>query len=417
MNAERIDLLILARLAGPIKKAPGPKVVRTDVGRYVAAHLSEGEWQAGFDDRVAALRARGDIVADKWAISDSGQVRVAQLLGMESVPEWRKVRQRCLPALALALEPGDADVRKRMGDADGIRSAVLQRTYALSGSRTPTAKQAMARLAWRVFGRETDASMSDSSVIAHALCRYLPEDSRGGRNKEKIFNLLAARSAGAMRSDPDSVRDALIAGWVGAPEGAVAPLARGVVLEPRPLTPSLPGAATSTPDESVEAPAISAPAPSEEAPAEAQTAIEAPVEASVEASAEAPIEVSVEAPIEAPPASAPESPAPTPVETFDLAGFAQVVREAAQHIPEGEGRFGPHKVFISAIWRQLESHALLAGMDVNTFKDHLAEANRQDLLALHRADLVTVMDPVSVAESEVHYGNAIYHFVERIPER
>lgn len=45
------------------------------------------------------------------------------------------------------------------------------------------------------------------------------------------------------------------------------------------------------------------------------------------------------------------------------------------------------------------------------FKARLVEANRDGLLTLSRADLVEVMDPARVTESETHYLNATFHFV------
>ena len=50
-------------------------------------------------------------------------------------------------------------------------------------------------------------------------------------------------------------------------------------------------------------------------------------------------------------------------------------------------------------------------MDLDAFKERLAEANNARLLDLSRADLVQAMDPEDVRESEVHYLNATFHFV------
>jgi hypothetical protein len=33
------------------------------------------------------------------------------------------------------------------------------------------------------------------------------------------------------------------------------------------------------------------------------------------------------------------------------------------------------------------------------------------MLTLSRADLVQIMDPTDVAESETHYRNAVFHFI------
>jgi hypothetical protein len=96
--------------------------------------------------------------------------------------------------------------------------------------------------------------------------------------------------------------------------------------------------------------------------------------------------------------------------SFNLAGFAEAVREAARSSPTG--RFGDHKVFISHIWRRLQEQCAFPGMNEAEFKRRLTEANHVGLLALSRADLVEAMDPEDVRTSETPYLNATYHFVQ-----
>jgi hypothetical protein len=97
-----------------------------------------------------------------------------------------------------------------------------------------------------------------------------------------------------------------------------------------------------------------------------------------------------------------------PVE-FDLAGFANTVKVAARDCPTG--RFGDNKVFINHVWRHLAGEPGVSGLDLDTFKQKLVEANRTNLLTLSRADLVSVMNTEDVQESETHYLNAVFHFI------
>jgi hypothetical protein len=94
---------------------------------------------------------------------------------------------------------------------------------------------------------------------------------------------------------------------------------------------------------------------------------------------------------------------------FDLDSFARTVKAVARACPTG--RFGDNKVFISHVWRRLADEPAFAGLDLTTFKQRLSEANRADLLNLSRADLVSVMNPVDVQESETRYLNAVFHFI------
>jgi hypothetical protein len=94
-------------------------------------------------------------------------------------------------------------------------------------------------------------------------------------------------------------------------------------------------------------------------------------------------------------------------EDFDLASFARAVHEAAR--APGAERFGDDEVFISSIWRELTKRK--PELDLPAFKRRLLEAHRAGLVRLERADLVQVMNPVTVRESEIEYLNATFHFV------
>jgi hypothetical protein len=88
----------------------------------------------------------------------------------------------------------------------------------------------------------------------------------------------------------------------------------------------------------------------------------------------------------------------------DLPSFAAVVNRAAAASPTGW--FGPNKVFINHVHRQLAD-----GGSLDAFKRRLVEANTAGLVTLARADLVGAMDPVDVRESETRYLTAEFHFI------
>jgi hypothetical protein len=96
-------------------------------------------------------------------------------------------------------------------------------------------------------------------------------------------------------------------------------------------------------------------------------------------------------------------------EPFDLEAFANTVKAVARTSPTGW--FGDNKVFINHVWRQVENEPRFAPLGPDGFKERLAEANRENLLTLSRADLVQVMNPADVRESETAYLNAVFHFI------
>lgn len=104
-------------------------------------------------------------------------------------------------------------------------------------------------------------------------------------------------------------------------------------------------------------------------------------------------------------------PEPEPVidEPFDLEMFANTVKSAARTCPSG--RFAGYKVFINHVWNQLRDEPRFFALGLDGFKAKLVEANRANLLTLSRADLVQLMDPADVRESETTYLTATFHFI------
>jgi hypothetical protein len=96
-------------------------------------------------------------------------------------------------------------------------------------------------------------------------------------------------------------------------------------------------------------------------------------------------------------------------EPFDLEMFANTVKSAARTCPTG--RFGGYKVFINHVWNQLRDEPRFSPLGLDGFKAKLVEANRANLLTLSRADLVQLMDPADVRESETTYLTATFHFI------
>jgi hypothetical protein len=101
---------------------------------------------------------------------------------------------------------------------------------------------------------------------------------------------------------------------------------------------------------------------------------------------------------------------PQPPEPFDLPAFAATVRALAARSPAAD-RFHDNKVFIAPLWRASQREPAFPQMTLDEFKQRLLEANAQHLLHLSRADMVQAMDPRLVAESEIKYLNATFHFV------
>jgi hypothetical protein len=88
-------------------------------------------------------------------------------------------------------------------------------------------------------------------------------------------------------------------------------------------------------------------------------------------------------------------------------GALEMTRRAVLSMPS-RGRFGPDKVFISAIYDQI---APALGWSIDQFKRWLAKANQEEALDLSRADGQGDMDADLVHRSEIVDRGATLHFV------
>jgi hypothetical protein len=88
----------------------------------------------------------------------------------------------------------------------------------------------------------------------------------------------------------------------------------------------------------------------------------------------------------------------------------ELVREAIPLVGS-DGRVGSEKVFVSALWHRIVNDGRASKLSLETFKHWLVHANRDQLLALERADAVGAMDARLVAESEIKSLGTTFHFV------
>lgn len=99
----------------------------------------------------------------------------------------------------------------------------------------------------------------------------------------------------------------------------------------------------------------------------------------------------------------------SPVTPADLSEFARQIQELARH--SQTGRFGDNKVFLSHLWKHFQKESPRTGITRQEFDDRLLEANRQNLIILSRADLISEMDPADVEASEIALPHATFHFI------
>ncbi|WP_342379677.1 hypothetical protein NVS55_09230 [Myxococcus stipitatus] len=220
------------RLAGLILTwlAPRPqrRGTRSDLEKtlrsFVEHRLSRSEWKSRLDSELEALLREGLVKLQGKAtleLTPSGSSRVLQFLRVEQLPKgltWKKLKATYLLAHCLDL-PLSKPVAQRLSDADGMRAAVLAREYPAVAEGAPSLSQLRDRLLWKQLGVDSQKPFSLRAVQAHLLGQLLETEVKDPR---KAVEQLAARAAGASRTDAEALRQTLLRDWAFATPAAPA---------------------------------------------------------------------------------------------------------------------------------------------------------------------------------------------------
>lgn len=228
IDSGKLDLLILMRLSNPPKKA-GPSALRKPLEKYLEAAVPRSQVATLFNERVAALREKGWVAADGFALTGAGRQILAKNIGTDRVV-WRSA-STYVAALSLGLDPADAKVRKRLRSAEGVAAAVLSRNHEL-GAAAPTLNEAVDRLGWKLLTGEA-GKLTLNGARLHLLSDELGAPARG--DVARTARRLAAKELGATGTEAAQLGDSLGRRWLAAaPTPPIAPPAA----EPAPVQPS-----------------------------------------------------------------------------------------------------------------------------------------------------------------------------------
>ncbi|MET0403756.1 MAG: hypothetical protein ABW123_15205 [Cystobacter sp.] len=201
----------------------------------VEHHLGRARWKERCPALVERLREDALLTVGPrggLGLTNEGLAQGLRFLGLESRPRgltWQKLKATSLQALCLGL-PASPATLTWLAEADGVRAALLQRQLGGDGKPTPTLSQVKARLLWRQLGVETHRPFTLLAVQQHLLGTLLEV---AVTDPDHAVEQLAARAAGASRTDADTVRLATVRSWLAAGQDAPAP-----VTPPSPAAPA-----------------------------------------------------------------------------------------------------------------------------------------------------------------------------------
>ena len=395
----RVELMVLARLAAP--KAPtktevaksliqigiplAPPAVLDCVAATLAA-LGGRALVANTPGAVSRKRPRPRRKANnskpakrapalRFCLTETGCLALRTAFELKATPTWKDVCNRIVPTLALGEQPGSKAADVALRSTEAMIASLLRRDRTLGEPATVSqlCDQVISRALGLPPGPVTPAGMRayalamhcgiDSKAdLEHIAARFAPakasRSTRSGKLDRELRTLAAEltrdRCDVDVRSKPSMTR-ALLRRWVSQRDEAD--------------DAQRPSALPSTPLQPSQRPAAG----------DAAEGVLAPV-----ATAADPLLIAVR-------------------ETIPMVG--------------SDGRYGKENVFVSALWRQLDRDRRLPDLSLDHFKRWLVAANREQLLALARADLVDDMDAGLVEDSEIEDLGATFHFVIDRQER
>lgn len=326
-----------------------------DLAALLTPRLPQAEARLAVERALALLVMAGCVREDhaRFAITEAGASALAAELGLKTLPsktDWPRMRDVWLVARALDLCGETASRLKRLAKPEGLRTAIVQKAYALPVRPEASPSKLRSQLAVialeRAFGNKIKSGFDQGGLSAKAgrlLASQLGAAGKDHGTDARLVAALAAEHAGCKKPDADAVRLAVLRRWLGASlEREAAATLRAP--EPTPLQPP-------------------------------------PMVAANDAATARP----------------------------DLSGFSGTVLAMAR--TRAEGWPGNRKAFISHVWQAIRDSRPEWRLTEIEFKCMLAEAHRAGLVVLANADLKDKRTVKEVQESAIAYKNTVWHYV------
>jgi hypothetical protein len=198
MTDERTLTLVRLRLL-----VPGA-LSETKLADSLLAYVDADEpWPERWRAMLERLSREGELTREPLALTALGRERALTAIGLDALPKRASfkglVRQHVVPrALGLTSERA----QKRVQTADGLRAAVL------AGGEA-TLQQAVDALVWKALGMPADGPLSLGKLRERVLARELGRPMPLAR----AVRLAAAQAAGARRTEPDALAEAVVRRW------------------------------------------------------------------------------------------------------------------------------------------------------------------------------------------------------------
>lgn len=360
MNMGTLRDVLLVRIASAGPAGVTRATLRGDIEPLVEHRLTSAEWRRSLDELLFVLLTEGLVVTHRMRLTttDSGMIAATAFLGA-AIParaDWTEVRDVLLVGRALGVEVGQSMRRKKLENAQGLRGAILERSFGLTPAKSATVtglRDTLARKAAAKGSTKTAASAARGKADAgkplrsrRAVERLLRRP-REFASDAALLAELAAEQVGAQQTSLPSLRKAILRKLVGKP------------------------AAGHNKANSGQGKDGAAPRPSSVQPSPASTV---------------------------PPAPA-----------IELGAFCQEVVRQAKACAEGWP--GNRRAYIATVWQRISIAQHGWDLTQEAFKSQLVEAHKAGRLTLAYADLRSKDTIELVQASAVSDRNNEWHFI------
>ena len=201
MKSDRLDALILARVAGSPRGTTAAEVAKA-TARFAPGTLDARAW--------------ADRVAEAWRALVAAGAMDDPRAPWPATP-WNRIVDRVVPGLGLGVRPDDTRAHGRLADRDAWAAAIVARAEGLWRDGAPPTLNALCdQLVWRGLGLAGAPKRTPREIRALFAAKLLGEP--GAAAPEKHIRLEAARVLGAARADLRALRDALGRRWLAGDE-------------------------------------------------------------------------------------------------------------------------------------------------------------------------------------------------------
>lgn len=198
--------------------------IKKDLQSFVSHRLSQGEWRRILNE-ILILLVRDNLIEqisrERYMASSAGGEKALNYLGVSKMPtkDWKDLKSLYLVAKAIGIKSRTPRTLRPLKVAEGLRSAIVKNYFDLQiRAEIPATSQVRNALAIHTIGKTfnapKDQRFSAKSQVPKKLALFLASRNlhrpRDIESSGQLLTLLAAEAVGAVQSDPNSLRQALL---------------------------------------------------------------------------------------------------------------------------------------------------------------------------------------------------------------